>query len=302
MHKHENRHSVSYLLDRFLGHCLHFRNYSEGTIRSYRDAFKMLFRFTPIDSITDVNRELMEDFLYHGRTERKWSSVTYHSYFKRFNVFYKWCVQNGKMEENPLEGIEKPRLEKRLPKRLTEQESEFVLEAAYHMRYGYRFERFRNRAIVASMLFAGLRKSEVLNLQLRNVDFENRTIHIIQSKGKKDRVIPMCSRLHIILKDYVQERKRLKRESLQFFTGVQEYRLFGSKGINNLFAKLRKVTKLDFSAHTLRHSFATLMLEGGCDIYTLSQLMGHNKITTTTIYLQCTTKQKQKAIELHALN
>ncbi|MEO0687498.1 MAG: tyrosine-type recombinase/integrase, partial [Cyanobacteria bacterium J06649_11] len=87
-----------------------------------------------------------------------------------------------------------------------------------------------------------------------------------------------------------------------FFTGINEKRPFGEKGIQLLIAKLRKATGLSFSAHTLRHSFATLMLEGGCDIYTLSNLMGHSKISTTTIYLQCNNYHKKRAIEKHILN
>ena len=201
-----------------------------------------------------------------------------------------------------MEGIEKPKLEHRLPRRLNLTESEKVLETSFHMDYAFRYERFRNRAIVGCMLLAGLRKSEVIRLRFQDVDLDNRMLYINQAKGHKDRMLPIGSRLHYILQDYLRERKRLNRQSIQFFTGVNEHREFGNKGINNLFARLRKVTQLDFSPHTLRHSFATLTLEGGCDVYTLSQLMGQIKITTTTIYLQCTSGQKRKGIELNGLN
>lgn len=77
---------------------------------------------------------------------------------------------------------------------------------------------------------------------------------------------------------------------------------FGVRGMTKLITRLKAKAKLDFSAHTLRHSFATLMLEGGCDIYTLSKIMGHSKITTTTIYLQCSQAQMSKSIEMHSLN
>lgn len=76
----------------------------------------------------------------------------------------------------------------------------------------------------------------------------------------------------------------------------------GEHCIKLLVGRIRQKTNINFSAHTLRHGFARLMLEGGCDIYTLSKIMGHSKITTTTIYLSCSTQQMSKAIELHALN
>lgn len=302
MSVHDCRHSIFYLLDRFLHHRECFKNYSKVTIRGYRDSITFFLDSVKVTYLHEINRELMEDFFYNGRIERKWSSVTYHTHFKRFNVFYKWCVQKGYMEANPMEGIEKPPLEKRLPRRLTLEQSKRVLEAAFHMDYYTRHERFRNRAIVGCMLLAGLRRSEVIKLRLQDVDTNNCTIFINQSKGHKDRMLPICSRLHYILCEYLKDRKRLKRQSIQFFTGCNENRPFGNQAIKILFTRLRKATKLDFSAHTLRHSFATLTLEGGCDIYTLSQLMGHSKITTTTIYLQCTIKQKKKAIELNRLN
>ncbi|MEM9678973.1 MAG: tyrosine-type recombinase/integrase [Bacteroidota bacterium] len=298
----DNRHSITHIFDRFLEHNRCFKNYSKSTVCGYRDTFKLFSRTFHVSDIKDVNRTLMEDFFYYGRTERNWSAVTYHFHFKHFNVFYKWCVKRELLEVNPMQGIDKPPLEHRLPRRLTSEQSEKVLEASFHMKYSYRFERFRNRAIIGCMLLAGLRKSEVIRLRFQDVDMKSRTLFLNQSKGHKDRIVPISSRLFYILEEYVKERKRLNRKSICFFTGVNENRTFGVQALKILFRRLREVTKLNFSAHTLRHSFATLTLEGGCDIYTLSQLMGHSKITTTTIYLQCTNHQKRRGIERNGLN
>jgi len=206
------------------------------------------------------------------------------------------------MDSNPLNGIEKPRMEKRLPRRLTLNEAKLVLDASFHMKYAYQFECYRNRAIIGVMLFTGLRKQEVINLKLRDVDLKEKMIFVNQGKGAKDRSVPINAHLSVILQEYISDRERIGRESLQFFTGMNENRPFGIQCLKYLFDRLKKKTKLDFSAHTLRHSFATLMLEGGCDIYTLSKMMGHAKITTTTIYLACSHKQMAKSIEMHALN
>ena len=244
----------------------------------------------------------MEKYLYNGRLVRKWSSVTFRQHHKHFNAFFKWCMKNGLLKENPLDGVEKPKLEQRIPRKLAQDESQIVLDTSFHMKYTYRFERFRNRAIVALMLFAGLRKKEVISLKLQDVCLENKTIFVRQAKGAKDRIVPICAKLKFILQEYLQERKRLKRESVQFITGVNEKRPYGNQGIKKLFERLRDKTKLNFSPHTLRHSFATMMLEGGCDIYTLSKMLGHSRITTTTIYLSCSMQQMAKSIELHQLN
>ncbi len=293
---------LSVLFQKYLHYGEVIRNYRKGTIAAYSTSFRVFLKETGISSLSDITRLRMENFLFEGRIKRKWSAVTFHQYFKHFNCFFKWCISREYMESNPMEGIEKPKMETRIPRRLTLDEARLVLDASFHMKYAYRFERYRNRAIVAVMLFTGLRKQEVINLKLQDVNFEEKMLFVDQGKGGKDRNVPLNARLIVILQEYLQDRERLERTSLQFFTGLNENRPFGVQCVKYLFDRLRKKTKLDFSAHTLRHSFATLMLEGGCDIYTLSKMMGHAKITTTTIYLACSPKQLSKSIEMHPLN
>lgn len=290
------------LFEKYLQFGSVMRNYKPSTLKSYKASFGFFLRQTNTSALEQISKEVMENFLYNGRLNRNWSPVTFRQYHKHFNTFFKWCIKNGYLESNPLEGIEKPRLEQKLPRKLSLSEAQLVLDTAFHMRYAYRFERYRNRAIIGVMLFCGLRKKEVISLKLQDVSLENNTIFINQGKGGKDRMLPISSRLKIFLEEYLKERSRLNRQSIQFFTGINENRPFGNMGIKRLFERLRAKTKLDFSPHTLRHSFATLMLEGGCDIYTLSKMMGHAKITTTTIYLSCSMKQMSKSIEMHSLN
>lgn len=298
----KNDHELPILFEKYLHHGELIRNYSPTTLDSYRSSFRVFLLETRATEINQLTMSQIETFLYQGREKRQWSAITFRGYFKHLNCFIKWCIVKGLMEENPMDKIEKPKLEKKLPRRLAPNDAQKVLDAAYHMRYGFRFERYRNRAIIGVMLLAGLRRCEVINLKLNDVDLDTRMIFINQGKGAKDRIVPISSRLKLILEDYVKERNRLKRLNIEYFTSIQPSRKFGNQCINYLMRRLRKVTKLDFSSHTLRHSFATLMLEGGCDIYTLSKVMGHSKITTTTIYLSCSTKQAAKSIEMHTLN
>ena len=298
-----NHHEVAILFEKYLHYGQLMRNYAPMTLDSYRSSFRVFLAETKVTELKQLTRPLIEDFLFEGREKRNWGPVTFRNYFKHLNCFIKWCIAKELMEgENPMDKIEKPKMIKTLPRRLTPEEAQKVLDAAYHMRYDYRFERFRNRAIVGVMIFAGLRRGEVINLKLQDIDLETRMIFVNQGKGQKDRVVPISVRLKFILEDYIEERHRLKRTNIEFFTSIQPNRRFGTQCINYLMRRLRKRTKLDFSSHTLRHSFATLMLEGGCDIYTLSKMMGHSKITTTTIYLSVSNKQLAKSIEMHALN
>ena len=297
-----NERNLEFVFDRYLQLGQAMRDYAPDTIKGYQDTFGFFIRQTQCKTIDDATRDVVEKFLFYGRLERNWSPVTFRQHYKHFNTFFKWCIQKNYIEENPLDGIEKPRLEKKLPESLSLNEAQLVLDTAFHMPSNYRFLRYRNRAIVGLMLFAGLRKKEVINLKLNDVCLENKVLFIQQAKGAKDRRIPINAKLNIILKEYLQDRKRLKRDNLQFIIGLNPNRPFGNEGVKKLFIKLKANTKLKFRPHMLRHSFATLMLEGGCDIYTLSKMMGHEKISTTTIYLSCSMKHFSKAIEMHQMN
>lgn len=294
--------TIQVLLERYLQYCSIMRNYSKFTVRAYRNTFRLFLKETNIKHPNELTKNRLEEWFFNGRLKRKWSSSTFLHYHKHINMFIKWLIKEQILEYNVLVDIEKPKLEYKLPRTVTKEEAELILDASFHMRYTYRFERYRNRAIIGIMLLAGLRRNEVQKLLCHDIDFVNNSIFIRQGKGAKDRVVPISSRLGVILREYITDRKRLKKTTTAFFTAVQRDNGLGGKTIPNLITKLRNYVKIDFSAHTLRHGFARLMLEGGCDIYTLSKIMGHSKITTTTIYLSCSNQQMSKSIEMHALN
>lgn len=297
-----NAPTIQTLISRYLQYCEVIRNYSPYTVSGYKEKWALFLKETGAIYPHDLNKALFEDWFFRGRLERKWSPTTFRSYLKYFNMVLKWMVREGYLEENYVEKMEKPRMEHRIPRTLSHAEAILVLDAAFHINYAYTFEKYRNRAIVGIMLLAGLRRKEVMQLKMQDVDLQHKSIFIDQGKGGKDRIIPINSRLNDILEAYLKDRKRLKKQNIYFFIAVQKDMPIGPRCINNLMLRLRESTKLSFSSHTLRHAFARLMLEGGVDIYTLSKIMGHAKITTTTIYLTCSVQQMGKAAEMHSLN
>ena len=205
------------------------------------------------------------------------------------------------MQLNPMTDIEIPKLEKKLPSKLTKQEALKILEIVYNYPYSSTFLRCRNYAIFSLFIFAGLRKQELLNLNFADVDIENLSILIRQGKGNKDRVIPINHTLAQSLKNYSDERKKLNKTCPQFFTSFNHNQGFTESGLKRLIDKIRGTWE-SFTAHKLRHTFATLLLEGGCDIYSLSKMMGHSDIKTTTIYLYASVEHLRGQITKHPLN
>ncbi len=293
---------IHILARKFYEHSSFIRGYSKETIRRYRQVINFYCNFAGITKIEEVTENNVRALFLEGRINRNWRPNTFICYHKSLLVFFRWCVENGYMEANPVEEIEVPKLEKRLPPKLTKQEALRLLEVVYNYPYDYKFLRYRNHAIYSVFIFAGLRKGELLNLKLADVDIENLSIFVRQGKGSKDRVIPMSYTLAQSLKTYVDERKRLNKTCPEFFSSLNRNVGFTDSGLKNLTKKMKDVSKIKFSAHKLRHTFATLMLEGGCDIYSLSRMMGHSDIKTTAIYLAASAEHLRSQMTKHPLN
>lgn len=293
---------IKLLTRQFCDYSTQFRGYSSDTIKRYRQTVNYFIKNAQISEIEEINDSNVRNFFFFGRTERQWNSNSFITYHKSLVVFFRWCVQHGYMQDNPADDIELPKLEKKLPPKLTKQEALKILETVYNYPYKYKFLRHRNYAIFSTFLFAGLRKKELLNLKYNDVDLENLSIFVYQGKGSKDRVVPISSRLAECLDKYINERNRLNKTCPEFFASLNRNMGFTDIGIRRLVRKIKEASGINFSIHKLRHTFATLMLEGGCDIYSLSRMMGHSDIKTTTIYLAASAEHLRSQIVKHPLN
>jgi len=297
-----DQHSFTQTYDRFLQHGKIIKNYSPHTIKSYRAAFRLFEKMTGIKSLGTVSPELIERFLYDGRIDRNWSVCTFRTYHKQLRAFCNWCVKKKLIKYNYTDRIDKPALQKRLPQCLTPEQSERLLETAYHMKYRYKIEGIRNRAILGVMLFAGLRLSEIANLKRRDVDMETETITVRQGKWNKGRQIPIASRLMFFLHEYVSFQKRKDSQHIHFFSKANCDLPLGARGIQLLCRKIKIRSGVDFYPHMLRHTFATMAYQGSRDIYAVSGLLGHSKVETTMIYTHLSLDDKRNSVEAHVMN
>ncbi len=293
---------IKMLAERFYSHSLQIRGYSKKTVHRYKSIINPYCEYSNISEIEQVSEKNVRQMFFYGRTERKWCSGTFISNYRGLKVFFDWCIKEGYIKENPLKCLELPRLEKRLPEKLTKQESSRLLEVVFHYPYDYEYLRHRNYAIISLFLFAGLRRSELLNLKLMNVDIENMTIFISQGKGAKDRCIPMNFTLAETLKRYLVERKKLNKTVPEFFCSLNRNMGYTENGLRRLVKQIREASGINFACHKLRHTFATLLLENGADIYSISRLMGHSDIKTTTIYLAASVEHLRSQMSKHPLN
>lgn len=141
----------------------------------------------------------------------------------------------------------------------------------------------KHRIVLALIYSAGLRSQEVINLKLTDIDFERGTIHIRQSKYKKDRIVPLAKSMAIGLLKYI----KVEHPHIWLFNGKKLCEKYSTKGLSWVMRHtLKKTTiKKEVNLHSLRHSYATHLLEEGVNIVTIKELLGHSQITTTMIYL-----------------
>jgi len=292
---------IKILAHKFYDYSSYIKGYSSQTIRRYKQVLKYYCDFTGVEEIEDVTLENVRSLFYHGRTAKGWSVNTYICYHKSLVVFFRWCIQEGYMKSKPAEEIEVPKLEKRLPPKLNKQDAMKILEVVDNYPYINNFLRYRNYAMFMTFMMAGLRRGELLNLKYADVEMENLSIFVRQGKGKKDRIVPINYRLAEALKKYDKERKRLKKTCPEFFTSLTHNNGLSDNGLKLMTKQVKEASGIEFNIHKLRHTFATLMLEGGCDIYSLSKMMGHSDIKTSTIYLAASVEHLREQVMKHPL-
>lgn len=141
----------------------------------------------------------------------------------------------------------------------------------------------KQRVVLSLIYSAGLRGQEVINLRIADIDFERKTIHIRQSKYKKDRVVPLADSMAVGLKKYLSA----ENPHIWLFNGKEPDGRYSVKGLSWVMRENLKKTTItkEVNLHSLRHSYATHLLEQGLNIVTLKELLGHADITTTMIYL-----------------
>lgn len=216
---------------------------------------------------------------------------------RRFNAIrslWNYIVDCEYTERNPCRRIVTPKRELTLPIYLSLEEAEALLSATD--KNHYIDLAFRDRAIIATFVYTGVRRSELLALRLGDIDLEYRILHVRRGKGGKERTIPIVEPLVQVLKDYLELRPDTSHDRL-FCT--REKHPLGKTGLTALFQKAVRNSGIDrpgITMHKLRHTFATMLLKAGIDLVSIQRLLGHNSIETTSIYLHVDMSDLRKAV------
>lgn len=243
-----------------------------------------------------VNTEQVQRFLGFLRTQEYSKSTTARK-LATLRSFYKFCLKRSYIKGNPLATIRTPKQDKRLPKYLEEHEVRKLLETPdVTAMLGC-----RDRAMLETMYSTGVRVSELVDLNLADIDFVGEALHI-RGKGKKERICPIAPTALAWIKRYMELRRADPRSSTfnqeSVFVNKHGQRL-STRSVRRKLDKYLAICGLDpaISPHTLRHSFATHMLNRGADLRSVQELLGHQSLSTTQIYTHVTAARMKQVYE-----
>ena len=250
---------------------------STNTVSSYQSDLYNLMKFVEKEKI--YKDDIINYIEYLNKENEKDTSIA--RKITTIKNFYKYISKVHGIS-NPSEDIELPKLKKRLPNVLTIEEVNKLLDIELNDEFDY-----RNKAMLELMYASGLRVSELVKLNINDIDLENAVVKCF-GKGSKERIIPIGDYALNALKEYISiyRNSMLKgyiTDSLFLNNHGNQMTRQGFFKILKGIAKDNKITK-EFSPHTLRHSFATHILENGADLRIIQELLGHENISTTQIY------------------
>lgn len=270
------------------------RNYSELTIKNYEKDLENYQDYLKCHNISylKITRDEIREYLKF-LDESRLSNATISRMLSSLRGFYSYLMIQEKVKINPFKIIKNPKKEKKLPKFLSYQE---FIELLDKLKKDTDLS-VRNRLILELLYATGLRVSELVNIKLKDIDMNEKTIRVT-GKGNKERIVYFGDYAKDVLKEYLS----LYREDL--LNGKKSDYLFINKngdsltvsGVEYNIDQIIKGTSLKYkiSPHVLRHTFATHLLEEGADIRSVQTLLGHSSLSTTQIYTHITNEYLRK--------
>jgi len=230
--------------------------------------------------------------------EKQYSKTTIARKLATLRSFYKFLVKRNQVSSNPVTVVRTPKQEKKLPRFLEYEEVKRLLETPPMDNW----LGARDRAILETLYSTGIRVSELVALNMDDIDFLGEVVHI-RGKGKKERIAPIGSSALQVIQHYMEFRNKRAQSNSNFDSKVlfvnKHGRRLSTRSVRRKMDKYLKMAGLDpaISPHTLRHSFATHMLNNGADLRSVQELLGHQSLSTTQVYTHLTTRKLKEVYQ-----
>lgn len=284
-------------LDAFLSYLKLEKNYSEHTLKAYkRDItdFSVFclneFEQSNIDSATySLIRSWIVSMVNSGLTNRSINRK-----IASLSAYYRFLLKTEQLVASPLKKHRALKTEKKIEVPFSESEMQKILS---QIPFENTFEGIRDKLIIEMLYATGMRRAELINLKLEDINYSNKTVRII-GKRNKERIVPIVSSLFEVIHEYLERRKNLNDlHDLAFFfltkKGCKIYETLVYRIINEYLSKVSP--KVKRSPHVMRHTFATHLLNRGADLNAVKELLGHSSLASTQVYTHNSIAELKKA-------
>lgn len=257
---------------------------TENSIGAYLSDIKKLAEYTASEGVTTIEDITSEKIQIYVRENSSVNSRTLARLTSTLRSFFEYLTFNGDLETNPASILESPKLVRKIPNILSEEEVKLI-QSAVEM---YKPESLRNKAMIETLYSCGLRVSELIELKISNINFRRSSLKI-EGKGNKERIISLSK----TAKEEIQNYLKGYRDYLNIQKGYEDILFLNNRGkslsrvmVFNIIKQLAQRAGINksVSPHTFRHSFATHLINGGTDLMTVQNMLGHESILTTEIY------------------
>ncbi len=284
----------------FLNYLAVEKGYSEHTIAAYRNDLTGLADYVKLQGITSWSDFSRQNMLSHllDLKERGYVATTVARKVAAARSFFGFLVSEGIIKTNPTENMSSPSVGKALPKPIPINQVRLLLEQPAKLSTA---EARRDRAMLELLYASGMRVSELVALNLGDINIEGDYFVRCLGKGRKERIIPLYEQIALTVKEYIEEdRPKLahgKKDNAMFLNARGDR--ITRQGFWQKLKEYAKSAGLGdkISPHTLRHSFATHMLSGGADLRSVQELLGHANISTTQVYTHLTTEHVRRTYD-----
>ena len=283
------------LINQFLDYLRYERNASPQTVQTYEEslrAFESYLAFRENDlSLGSVDTDLIRDWM-ESQMDKGNSASTINKNLSALRSFFRFALKRGLVKKDPAHAVTGPKKSKPLPQFLREGEMDRLLDG---LRWDSSFNNVRARTILLLFYEAGLRRSELVGLNDKDVDFDAAQLKVT-GKRNKQRIVPFGTELAEVLKKYqaIRQDKFGETDGALFLSDKGE-RISGEQVYQIVRKYLSMVTSLKKrSPHVLRHTFATAMLNNGAGLEAIKNLLGHESVSTTEIYTHTTFEQLKR--------
>ena len=256
-------------MNEFLNYLKDERNYSDKTILNYKMDLENFYNYINKKKTKKIDFDFLQEYI-ENLSQKKYSTKSIQRHISSLKSYFKFLYNKNYIKVNPAELLCLPKNEMKLPNYLTIIDLEKIYELDLSL---------RDKLIVELLYSTGIRLSELVNIKISDINFYDKTIKVL-GKGNKERYVLFGSVCSKLLKEYINNDNRV------YLLLNKNGNKLSERGVEYIIEKIFKSVNIHskLTPHTLRHTFATHMLDNGCDLVTVQKLLGHSDLSTTSIY------------------